>query len=210
MKLYFALLLLIGCSFPCLSQTPAKKKVVPSPAKDCKAEQAEAWIKGWGAGLERGTELGTAEGMRNGLAPFSVQLSDKDKRIKMKVDIEDELPGAGSYRLAAAEIVRTHFSNQVVIDPGASLFLYVTGSNVTPRAGYEVHSLHVDIRVYTSHPFLQGDGVLRSPHGDFVFANAGTTLAGYQERERTQAVREMVYKVLSDFLTKWQEAASRD
>jgi hypothetical protein len=43
--------------------------------------------------------------------------------------------------------------------------------------------------------------------GQFELASAGRVLAGYDQGDPTQAVREMVYQVLSEFVKNWQEAS---
>lgn len=150
----------------------------------------------------------TAEGFTQGTALesnfFTTPLEGTDQRLKIKIVVED-LDGADAFRLAAAEIIRTQFPEKLEIAPDAKLNLYISGTkSMQIRPGYDVQEYEVEVSTVIPHWFVLGSQ-RHQVLGNFVVANAGGTLSGFTTERKTQVMREETYKVLIDFLGKWQQ-----
>jgi hypothetical protein len=136
---------------------------------------------------------------------MATKISDSEKPpFKIKLVVED-IEGSDSYQLAAAELVKQYFSDILIIDPTGDLTLYVGGTKRDLAGRVQ----HFDIRIEASvvHTFTVGNKSVRMP-GYFVFTDDGMVLTNYNQTEKTQAVREKLYKLLSDFRSRWIEAAN--
>lgn len=122
--------------------------------------------------------------------------------FKMMLIVED-IDGSDSYRLAAAETVRLYFPTFFAIDPTGALILHVSGTK-----GTRVQSFEVSIVVHAYQSLIVGDQA-RRVFGEFVIAHEATTLTGYADPEKTQVVRELLYKVMSEYQSAWANAAPK-
>jgi hypothetical protein len=192
MKSLAAVMVLVALSCALsFSQVPAPaKKAAPGSQKDCGEERAKAFADGWNAGSKKV--------FSDAARFYSTAVDQTGKQLNIQLLVEQNLEGADSYRLAAAEVARTHFSDTLAVVPSSRLALHITGVGSL--------SLGVSVRMAVSHTALAGDK-LHFLSGALVLAEAGVAGGDRATDARTQSVRELTYKVLSEFLEKWQKAA---
>ncbi|MFI5089182.1 MAG: hypothetical protein ACHP7P_03895 [Terriglobales bacterium] len=186
----------------CTGHTQATAAPPPKSSSDCAAQIRRA-VK---EADTKGREEGFSQGF--GIGQFSMAnfVSDRDHPpLKMELLME-EFSGADSYRLAVAEIAKQYFSDFIVIDPVAPLKVYVSGTNYmgAGRAQY----VNVEVMAFVQHRFVTGSKST-DLHGTLKISETGQSLTGYDDQERARIMREMAYKVLSDFKAKWTEAAAK-
>lgn len=144
------------------------------------------------------TETAKAEGYSEGWAALNNvlvrDLGKTDGKIPIKLLIE-EIPGADSYRLAAAELINTFYAQKYEIAPDATLILYVTGAGGGPDTS--TFSYEVSLFFNGSVPIKSGEKMTLAS-GELVLAEKGGYLQNYPEDRRTQAVKEAIYSVLSE------------
>lgn len=174
------------------AQTQSSKK--PSP---CEADIAKARSD---AGLE-GCQLCT----QMFLNLYAKSLGDGIKPLKISVQGED-IEGSNSYRFAAAEVIRTQFSEWLVVEPNAPLHLWIAGTNqLGPR---QAQHLEAEVAIFVTHPVLTG-GQTHGVSGRLVLAEDGSVVEGYTVEERTAKLRELAYSAISDFLKSWQDESRK-
>lgn len=124
---------------------------------------------------------------------------------KLSVVVEN-IDGSDSFRFAAAEVVRQYFSDFLTIDPQGAFILYIAGTDKLGVSGAQ----YIDVRVVTfsNHSLIAGETIVPL-RGQFIIAYAGKAMTGYSAEERTQIVRELLYKVLSEFRSSWTEASAK-
>jgi hypothetical protein len=183
------------------AQAPATgKKGGAPPQTTCDAEKKKALLEGWQLGRKEGLNAGLNTGFEKAFNLSSTTLPVAGKQLKIDLFVED-IEGSDSYRLAAAEVVRTRFSDWLVVFPDSPLTLYVAGAGPT-RSG--TASLYVDVQMTVQHRVV-ADGGVHLLWGTLLLAQAARLLSGHTVEERTQKLREMTYEVISEFLRKWQE-----
>jgi hypothetical protein len=188
---------LLLTTFAAQTQDKAPKKQGQYISREsCDAEKGQAYSSGWIKSVEYSDALDSLSvGDNSGSGKFGLQF------------IVEDITGSDSYQYAVAEVIRTHFSQNIVVDPQSRLVFWIHGTKtieITSR--YDVQTVAMDIYVYSSQKLVRGNSKGILP-GRFTMASDEETLAGYSSEQKTQAVREMAYKVLSNFLSKWQEAA---
>ena len=162
----------------------------PDPCKD-------AYFKGY-------TEGGKAFGNLQ-LVLSSTELAEKAGPIPIQILVEN-ISGSDAYRFATAEVIRTHFSETLKIEPRAALVLHISGTQLAGSTDDLSKTIEVSVYAIVQHRFLTGK---EEPHlviGAFEFASDGVNLVNFSSAATSQVVREKVYKVLSDFLKKWNES----
>lgn len=160
-----------------------------APKSDpCKQEKHDSYLEGVRFGAEGGMRM------------LSTEVAAVEKPLPIQLVVE-HFDGSLPIPLAAADVIRAHFSESLQVLPEALLHLYVTGTDRTGRTGAQ--SVEVSIRARLPHRFLAGKGE-HFVFGTFVFAEKGRVLVNYTEQETAQSVREMTYEVISEFLRDWQ------
>jgi len=137
---------------------------------------------------------------------MSDRLSDKDIGPLRAQLIVEKFGGSDAYALAVAEIAKQHFADFIVIDPAGVLKIYVTGTNYMGPG--RAQGINITIQALVHHGFTVGSQKLNLL-GWLKLAGEDQTISGYNDQERAQIMREMAYKVLSDFRGKWTEAAAK-
>ena len=148
--------------------------------------------------LEAMYNLGWNDGQRS----VATKLTETATVLPIQLLVEEE---ATSYRLAAAEIIRTHFGADLRVVPAAPLKLYITATGRGEDSLGEVHMVEARVVALTDLPFL-AESKIRMPFGEFVLARKTSVLGAFTLEQKTQHTREMIYGVISEFLKKWREA----
>jgi hypothetical protein len=105
MKIFVGAIIILALSFPGNTQAPAGK--APAPAEDaCKKQARTAHTEGYVEGLVAGGKL------------WDVPISSAGKPIPVSFTVED-IEESSSYQYAAAEVVRLHFLDWLVVVPKA-------------------------------------------------------------------------------------------
>lgn len=130
---------------------------------------------------------------------FSTTLADDGGKLRIRILTEEP---TDSFRLAAAEVIRSQFSDSLVIVPDSELVLYVSGTE--PSRSGNVQSIYIRVQTSARHMFLSANQE-RSLFVSLIFAESGEVLQNYTPEHKTQAVKEETYKVISDFLQKWEK-----
>ena len=115
-----------------------------------------------------------------------------DKKIPLQILIED-IPGEDSYRLAAAELITTYFSQHYVVSQDANLILYISGASSQDQRTF---SFVVTMEISTSLPAKIGDQ-RKMIKGIFNLSQDGGVLTNYTPEHRTQSLKESMFAVLS-------------
>jgi hypothetical protein len=200
-----------------LSKSPsqtAPAKLAPKPKVDpCQAQEEKSFSEGWKQASESVSKDSWGKGFRAGVALeeliYSVKIGESPKLQSISIVVED-IDGATSYQFAAAEVIRTYFADTMVAAPSATLSLHISGTkSLSVGYGADVQSVEVEVIVPASQT-LTVAGENRLISGNLQLAFGGGTMKGYSPQEKTQAVREYVYKVLSAYKEKWEKAAPKD
>ncbi|HEV3275242.1 MAG TPA: hypothetical protein VG860_00330 [Terriglobia bacterium] len=136
---------------------------------------------------------------------YAQSIGDAAKPLPVSVRGED-IDGAASHRFAAAEVVRTQFSEWLIVEPDAPLTVWITGTNAL-QAG-QAQYLEAEVAIFVNHPVLAG-GQTHAVVGRLVLGHEGALVEGYTLEERTAKFRELVYSAISEFLKNWQEELAR-
>jgi hypothetical protein len=154
----------------------------------------------WGEGFAKGMELEQIV--------YSVKVGDSPKLQKISIVVED-IDGSTSYEFAAADVIRSYFADSLTVAPGSDLSLHVGGTkSMALSYAADVQSIDVEVTVPANQTLVVGDEK-RLIYGSLQLAHGGGTLKGYSQQEKTQAVREYIYKVLSEYKQKWDKAAPK-
>jgi hypothetical protein len=181
---------------------PGQKPAAPKPPnlisrETCESEKTKARHEGLSAGFQNGTQFSEKV--------YSETIGDSAEKLKISFIVED-IDGADAFRFAAAEVVRTYFSQVLTVDPSAKLALWINGTKKGElHSGQDFQSIGVEIYVVTYHRLSAGD-VTRAVVGSFLLARSSGTYVGYTPERKAQEVRQMTYKVISEFLEKWDRA----
>jgi predicted deacylase len=147
----------------------------------CDKQVKDAQSKSFVDGLNQGVDL-----IRTDLHP------QDDKKIPLQILIED-IPGEDSYRLAAAELITTYFSQHYVVSQDANLILYISGASSQDQRTF---SFVVTMEISTSLPAKIGDQ-RKMIKGIFNLSQDGGVLTNYTPEHRTQSLKESMFAVLS-------------
>jgi len=194
------LVFLLLASYATHAQTTTSPRPKTSPACATRIRQAvKNGDKKAFEAFDRGFELARIS--------MATQVSDeKNAPLKAELVVEN-LSGADAYRFAVAEVVKQYFPDFMVIDPTGALKIYITGTNCLGSG--KAQNIRIEVEALVHHPFRTGSqtidmvGVIKLSHHD-------ETMIGYDEREKAQIMREMAYKVLSEFRATWTEAAAKN
>jgi hypothetical protein len=178
---FLAGVLPISCSAPVQQASPGSVRAEPTESCDDKAKAAN----------RAGVTEGVAQGRRDEREAEAKDLLAQGGKIPIQIMVED-IPGRDSYQLAAAEVLKTYFSNHYIVADNARLVIYVSGTPpIDGVLSYDV-ALQADFDVNVTN----GDK-LSSVHGQFVLSGQGGTLRVSSESDRTQVVKAAIYSVLS-------------
>lgn len=163
-------------------------------AKRCADEKRVAFKQGYDSAWDEFIQSSYVTRVAGGGKPLSIRL------------VVEKFDGADSYRYAAAEVVRANFSEWLTVSPKSDLELYITGTQWIPLApAREGQNVEIEMKTYGRRLFVTGTNENHSPVGAFIISREREFFQNYTGEERVQAVKELVYKVISDFLKKWQE-----
>ncbi len=198
---------------PSTCQTPAGTKPTQKSKPDpCGAERQKSYNDGWKQGADSVRKESWGAGFTAGLeverAVYSVTVGERPKLQKMSIVVED-IDGSTAYEFAAAEVVRTYFADSLAVAPGSDLTLHIAGTkSMALSYGADVQSIEVEVTVPANQTLVVGDEK-RLIYGSLRLAYGGGTLKGYSQQEKAQAVREYIYKALSEYKEKWEKAAPK-
>jgi hypothetical protein len=186
----------------------SKTKEVP-----CEEVRQASYSEGWHQGADSVSKESWSKGFQAGLdldeLLYTNKVSDAPKVQNISIVVED-IDGATSFQFAAAEVVHTYFAETLVISPDAALSLHIGGTKSMALAyGSDVQSIDVEVTIGASQTLAAGNEK-RLIRGMLQLASGGGTMRGYSQQEKTQAVREYIYKVLSEYKQKWDKAAPKD
>jgi hypothetical protein len=192
--------------------TPASKPSAVPKATSCTALQQDSYAQGLKEGKESGSKESWGDGFSAGMnlmqAFYTVKVSDSTKLQDISIVVED-IDGSTSYQFAAAEVVRTYFADLLTAVPSASLTLHIGGTkSMALGYGSDVQSVEVEVTIPANQTFVVGSEK-RLLYGQLRLASGGGTLKGYSQQEKTQAVREYIYKTLSEYRQTWDKAAPK-
>ena len=195
-----------------LCQSPSNGRGSPKPKTDpCDATKEYAYNEG----VKQGTDAGSKDAWGKGFSAamelqqliYSVKVGDAPKIQKISIVVED-IDGSTSYQFAAAEVIRTYFSDFLVVDPDSNLTLHIGGIK-SMAVGYgDVQSLDVEVYTGANQTIVVGEDK-RLLFGRLELASEGGTLRNYSPQDKSQAVREYIYKALSKYREKWEKAAPK-
>jgi hypothetical protein len=198
---------------PSVSQTTQPAKPSPKPRPDsCDSVKQKSFADGWKQGADSSKKESWSEGFSKAMELtqmiYSVQVGDSPKQQKISIVVED-IDGSTAYEFAAAEIIRTYFADSWTTVTGSSLTLHISGTKLMALSyGADVQSVHVEVTVPASQTLVVGDEK-RLIYGSLQLASEGGTMKGYSQQEKAQAVREYIYKALSEYKGKWEKAAPK-
>jgi hypothetical protein len=179
------------CQTPSPVKTGSKPKLDPCESTQKKPDE-EAWGKGFTAGMEIEQLL------------YSIKVGDTAQAQKISIVVGD-IDGSTSYEFAAAEVIRTYFADFLTVVPSSDLTLHISGTKSMPLSYGDVQSIEVEVTAHANQLVLVGDDK-RLLYGSLQLASDGGTMKGYSLQEKTQAVREYLYKALSEYKDKWEKA----
>ncbi len=159
------------------------------------AAAKEAWAKGFSAGLDLERTI------------YSITVGTAPQVQQISIIVED-IDGSTSYQFAAAEVIRTYFADFLNVASGSGLVLHIGGTKSMALSYGDVQSVAVDIVVRANQTLIVGADK-RLIDGQLQLASEGGTLKGYSQQEKAQAVREYIYKALSEYKQKWEQAAPK-
>jgi hypothetical protein len=179
------------------SQRQPDASTPPQTTSSCADQVSKAVAQAGGDAYALGVNMTTRY--------YSSSLDADGQRLKISI-VSEDFPGADAFQYAAAEVVRTQFSDKLEIEPNSTLELYLTGTSPLPLgSGGDAQGYDVEVQAIVPHRFAIGEQGKRV-YGTFVFSKAGGTVTGYTMDQKTQVYREEVYKVLSDFFQQWAQA----
>jgi len=188
----FLTLLLAAVSF---SQTVAPKSTTKPKTPPCQVEESRSFSDGFKQGTEQAAKDSWANGFRTATALdeqlYSVKVGESPSLQNISIVVED-IDGSTSYQFAAAEVIRSYFSDFLAISSAAPLSLHITGIN-SMQIGYgsNVQSIQVEVLLPASQTLTAGSQN-RLLSGTLHLAFGGGTMKGYSLQEKTQAVKEYV------------------
>jgi uncharacterized protein YfaT (DUF1175 family) len=205
-------LTLLGIILTCNTARSQTSQASPGAKADpCKSVRTASYGQGWKDGVasvKKSSDESFEQAWGFAVSIFSVKLSDTAARQKISLVVED-IDGADSYRFAAAEVVKTHFSDWLEVDPLAPLILHIAGTkSMQLNYNLDVQSVSAEVYLLAEQNLIAGQDH-RFISGTLQLAYAGSTLKGYSPQEKSQAVRELIYKVLSEYKEKWDKAAPK-
>lgn len=188
--------------FPAYSQAPKPESKVAAKTKTdlCATEVQTAGKQAYADGFSEGAKLAGDLAAHT----YETVIGDNDKPLKIKLIVE-EIEGEDAYRYAAAEVIRTQFAGKLVVAPEANLNLWIQGSEPL-TGGLNAVMISAAVTATVSQRLTAGKES-RTIFGRFTLSDHGNLLTGYSQEQRTQVLRELAYKVLSDFLDQWEKAS---
>jgi hypothetical protein len=162
---------------------------------------AEAVRAAYEKGLIEGYKLGSQSGVENA----ATVLRKAGTKFSVVLSVEN-LEEADSYKFAAAEVLRNHFSDLFAVEPvspagafdqSVPLVLHIAGVG-----DYAAEMLTVELAIPLQHGFRGQD--LRYYTGWFVLADTSALARGGTLDQRTERVKEAVFKVITEFQEKWK------
>ena len=157
------------------------KEGASDASASCDSKLAESKSQSFLAGFQAGESLGTKDlGNTDGKTPISILVED--------------VPGADSYRFAAAEVIATYFSNHYVIAPKSELVLYVSSSS---GDNDHIISFKVELMFYAGLPVKTAGKNTQVP-GVFAVSTRSGFLLNYSQEEKTKAIKENIFSVLTE------------
>lgn len=137
---------------------------------------------------------------------YVTSLGSDPQKMKITLIVED-IDGADSFRFAAAEVIRTQFSERLGVDTTGTLKLWIHGTKAGVLAqGNDYQGINVTLYVPTVSYFQVGQET-RQLVTSAVLADSGGTFIAYTSEQKTQVVRELTYKVLSQFFSDWDKSS---
>jgi tetrahydromethanopterin S-methyltransferase subunit F len=209
---HVCLLALLGIVLTCQAARSQTSQASPGAKSDpCKAIRTTSYGQGWtdaSTAAKKSSEESFKAGWDFAESIFSVKVSESGNKQRISLVVED-IDGADSYRFAAAEVIKTHFSDWLEVDPLAPLSLHIAGTKLMRlNNNSDVQSVSVEVNLLAEQNLIAGQDH-RLMSGLLQLANAGSTLAGYSPQEKTQEVRELIYKVLSSYREGWDKAGPK-
>lgn len=207
-----ALILFLRPSVICQTQAPPTKPSPKAKQDACGPAKQISFDEGWKRGADSVRKDAWGDGFATGMkleeTIYSVQVGDAPKIQKISILVED-IDGSTAYQFAAAEVIRSYFADSLSTVSGSDLTLHIGGTkSMALSYGADVQSIDVEVAVPANQTLAVGDEK-RLIHGSLQLASGGGTLKGYSQAEKTQAVREYIYKVLSEYKQKWDQAAPK-
>jgi hypothetical protein len=138
---------------------------------------------------------------------YSVNVGDAARAQRISILVED-IDGSTSYQFAAAEVIRTYFADLLSVASDSELTLHISGTKSMSLGEGNVQSINAEIWVQANQTLAVG-AEKRLVHGFLQLASEGGTMQNYSQQEKTQAVREYVYKTLTEYKEKWEKAAPK-
>lgn len=200
-------LLFAVAASPSTQTRPARSASHP-PCTDIEKASYKA---GWDAAFSAGKKTGYEEGFKNGIDTAFVLfgIDTKADGSKQKVNIlVEQISGADAYRFAAADVIRVHFSDWLLVDPSAPLTLHITGTDPMTVGYGDVQSLDVSLKAVATQMIRAGNDS-RMLVGLFEVSRTGSTLKDYSHERKVQFIKEAVYRVLSDYRASWTKAGTK-
>lgn len=202
-QLIAGLSILVSIATLAQGTSPSASTQVAPAIPSCSARIQSAHSAGYKDGFNAGVKSGGSpspsdacsskflEGFNDGVAVATTDLKPIEGKVPLQILVED-IPGADSYRFAAAEVINTYFAQHFVIRADAPLYLHISGTDdIGGAVEYEV-SLKISTAINIKHDTAVGFVL-----GHFVLANQGGVLLHYSQEQKTQAVKEKIYAVLS-------------
>jgi hypothetical protein len=185
----------------CVSQQPNSTIAGSNPpaASACGAKVKAAHQQGFDEGVKSANDScttkitdGFLKGAELSEKRFIAELGNEDGKIPISLLVED-IPQGDAYRLAAAELLTTYFSKHYVISPTAELMIYISGS----QGSQQTVSYEVSMRFSTI--VLTQVGTEHVPvYGVLSLSDAAGFMVNYSEAEKTQVVKQALYKVMTE------------
>jgi hypothetical protein len=205
MRIVIVFLIVISVNAQSRAQTPKTSSPSTLTPSACAAKVKAAREAGYEDGVKFSdgacsTKVKAAQtasfsgGFVAGSNLYSVDLGASDGKIPIQILIED-IDGADAFRLSAAELLTTYFSQHYTVSPDARLLLYVSG---TPGADtHQVFSYRVSMRLSTGLQVKIGDKNT-IVMGHFEISDRSGFLQNYSAQERSQHIKEAIYSVLTE------------
>lgn len=170
------------CGEISFAQTTLSKPVAKSVKDPCQTAESKSYLDGFAEGSKHADDKyheGFGKGFDLAGLLYSVSLGDSGTKQKIHILTED-IDGATSFQFAAAEVIKTYFSDWLEVDPQSSLILYITGTNSIQLPYGDVQQIEAAIRLPVNQLLTIG-GERRTLDGSFEAASAGSVLKGYSQ-----------------------------
>jgi hypothetical protein len=195
-----------------ICQTSSTAKTSPKSKPDpCGAGEQKSFSEGWKQGSESASKDSWGKGLTAGMEleqlVYSIHVGDTSPTQKISIVVED-IDGSTSYQFAAAEVARTYFADFLTVVPNSDLILHISGTKAMSLSYGDVQSINTEVLAHANQTVVVGDDK-RLIYGSLQLSTNGGTLKGYSQQEKTQAVREYIYKTLSEYKDKWEKAAPK-